>query len=155
MWECETSVEIAAPMDQVYSYLADFRRHADWASGLAEIEPISNGHLGVGSEFKAVETIPGTFVSYSRVTALEPPRRIAWEAWDGRVMRTTWAFELAPVEGGTRLVQRCGFEPTNLLGRLALNLMRKGRVPRENQQSLERIKAILEGGQETAESHGV
>jgi len=146
MWECEVSTEIAAPVEAVYRYLADFPRHKEWSIGVAELEPITNGEIRVGSEFKAAETVPVKFVSFSRITALEPPRRIAWESWDNRTMRVEWAFEIEPVDGRTRLVQRARIQPTSLFGRVMLNLMRKRQVPGENRRSLDRIKATLEAG---------
>ena len=48
------------------------------------------------------------------------------------------------------MVQRCGFEPGNLMGILMLNLVRKRRVPSENQRSLQRIKETLERKPEPA-----
>lgn len=145
MWECQVSTNIAAPPETVYSYLADFQRHKEWSSGVAELEQTTSGPIGVGTEFRAVETVPMKFTSFSRITALEPPTRIAWEAWDGRSFRVEWQFELSPHTDGTRLVQRSRFHPTGLMGKLLLALMRKRQIPAENRQSLERISTILEG----------
>jgi uncharacterized membrane protein len=146
VWETEAHTEIAASADRVYAYLADFPRHSEWSRGVASIEPVTDGTTAVGTEFKATETVPMKFVSYSRITTLEPDRRIAWDAWDGRTMKARWSFELTPTAGGTRVVQRCGFEPTNLIGRVMLTVMRRHQVPKENRQSLERIKSTLERG---------
>ena len=144
MWENAVSVDIAAPIEDVYGYLADFRRHAEWSYGVAEVEPSASANAGVGSEFKASETAPFKLTTFSRITALEPPSRIAWDASDGRHMSVQWSFELRPMDGATRLVERSRWQPTSLLGTIMLNLMRKRQVPKENRQSLERIKAILE-----------
>jgi len=81
MWQSEVNVEINAPMDVVYRRLADFERHSDFSRGLAKVEKITSGPVGVGSQFKALETVPSRFTSYSEITALEAPRRIAWKAW--------------------------------------------------------------------------
>jgi uncharacterized membrane protein len=144
MWETESSIDIAAPVQDVYDYLADFSRHPEWSTGVDEITPAANGPLGVGTELKATETVPGRFTSHTRVTALEPDRRIAWESWDGRTARVQWAFELEEQDGRTHLVQRSCIELTSLLGRILFNLMRKRQMPKENAQSLARIKANLE-----------
>lgn len=146
MWETESRIDIAAPVETVYEYLADFTRHPEWSTGVEELAPVDNGARPptVGTKLQATETVPGRFTSYTRITALEPSRRIAWESWDGRTARVTWAFELTDQNGSTRLHQRARFEPTSLLGRILLAVMRKRQIPGENQQSLARIKANLE-----------
>ncbi len=147
MWQAEVSTDIAAPIEEVYRYLSDFQRHKEWSHGVAELERLNDGPIGVGTELKATETVPGKFTSYTRITALEPPRRIAWDAWvDGMIrMRTQWAFELSSKDGGTYLVERCSWQPISLMAKIMFNLIRKRQIPRENRQSLEQIKAILGG----------
>jgi uncharacterized membrane protein len=146
MWENEVSTEIAARIEDVYDYLADFPRHKEWSHGVAELIPVERGVIGVGTEYRASETAPFKLATFSRITALNPPRHIAWEASDGRNMRVRWSFELGPNDSRTLLVQRSNWEPTSLMGKVALNLMRKRQVPQENRHSLDRIKAILEEG---------
>jgi uncharacterized membrane protein len=146
MWESAVSTDIAAPAEVVYRYLSDFERHKEWSLGVAEMEPLANGPVSVGKEFKASETTPVKFTSFARITTLEPPERIAWEAWDNRVMKVQWAFEMSSRDGTTHLVERSQWQPTNLLGTVIFNLMRKRQIPRENQKSLGRIRAILESG---------
>ena len=38
MWEYETSIDIATPPDEVYRYLADFWRHAEWSMSVAKLK---------------------------------------------------------------------------------------------------------------------
>jgi uncharacterized protein YndB with AHSA1/START domain len=146
MWENEVSTEIAAPVEDVYRYVAHFTRHPEWSIGLATLEPVGDERVEVGSEFAASETVPMKFASRARVVALEPPRRIAWEATDGRLLRVEWALELSPTASGTRLVERSRWQPRNVLGGTILRLWRTRRIPDENCRSLERLKAILEAG---------
>jgi uncharacterized membrane protein len=145
MWETTQQIDIDAPVERVYDYLADFGKHSEWSLGVAELEQTKGDGIEVGAEFTARETTPVEFVSYSRITALDRPRRIGWESWDERTFRVGWAFDLSStVGGGTRLVQRAVFTPAGLFGRIMLRLMRKRQIPKENRQSLERIKGILE-----------
>lgn len=146
MWENEISTYIAAPVEDAYRYLADFTRHKEWSVGVAEMTPVGAGHVGVGSEFAASETVPMKFASHTRVVALEPPRRIAWEATDGQLMRVDWALDLSPADGDTHLVERSRWRPRNALGGAILRLWCTRRIPDENRQSLERLKAIFEAG---------
>jgi uncharacterized membrane protein len=144
MWETETAIDIAAPVETVYEYLADFSRHPEWSTGLEELVPVGKGPVSVGTELKATEKVPARFISYTRITGLEPGRLIAWESWDGRTAQVKWEFELSPQSGSTHLVQRARVEPTSLVGRILLTVMRKRQIPKENARSLAQIKAKLE-----------
>jgi uncharacterized protein YndB with AHSA1/START domain len=143
MFEAEVSVDITAPPEIVYQYLADFRRHPEWSHGLAALEPSDGDAHEVGAEFAATERVPQRFTSFARITALEPARRIAWDAWVPRLMRVEWEIELSPVGDGTRVVQRCRFYPQSLLARALLALVRHRQIPAENRRSLERLCEIL------------
>lgn len=146
MWKCDVATDIAASVDVVYDYLADFQRHREWSTGVGELEQLTPGAISEGTEFKASETVPAKFTSYSRITVLERPRRIAWQSWDNRAFRVQWEFDLSPASGGTHLVQTAQFNPASVFGTIMLNVMRKRQIPRENRQSLERIKDLLERG---------
>ncbi|MBI5304294.1 MAG: SRPBCC family protein [Chloroflexi bacterium] len=143
MWQNEVSIGIAAPIDQVYRYLADFTRHNEWSMSVATIEQTTPGQIGVGAKFKASEILPTKIVSFARITALDAPHRVGWESTDYRVFRTNWEFRMSAPAGGTHLVQHVTFHPLGLLGQILL-LIRKRQVPAENLKSLNRIKKILE-----------
>jgi len=144
MWKNEVSVDISAPVEDVYRRLADFERHSDFARGLAKVERTAGGPIGVGTQFIAQETVPSRFTSYSEITALDPPRRIAWKAWVPGLMRTEWEYVLTPQAGGTHLGQRVQFNGASLAGSLMLHVVRRRQVPRENQATLEAIKVAVE-----------
>jgi hypothetical protein len=53
---CQGSIQIDAPLDQVYSYLADFPRHCEWAQTLERMEQIRAGDsAGVGAQYLTTE----------------------------------------------------------------------------------------------------
>jgi uncharacterized protein YndB with AHSA1/START domain len=143
MWEHEESIDIAAPPDQVYAYLADFARHSEWSMSVTALEQVTPGAVGVGTEFKSSESLPQEFVSFARITALDAPARVAWESTDHQVFRTSWEFITSPKAGGTHLVQRVTFYPISAFGNEFLPV-RQLQVPPENVKSLGRIKEILE-----------
>lgn len=145
MWKNEVHVDIDAPAAEVYRYLADFPRHREWSSArMSELKQLTPGLVGVGSEFEAAETKPNKIVSYSRVTALEPGRAIAWHSWFGKLMAVDWEFELSEAAGITHLVQRSRWQPGNLGMALFHRVVRRRQIPIENLQSLRRIKAAFE-----------
>ena len=47
------------------------------------------------------EIVPGKYVSFCEITALDEPRLIAWKAWVPHVKRTEWEFRLTPTSRGT------------------------------------------------------
>lgn len=144
MWECRVSIDIDRSPEAVFTRLKDLRRHGDFSDGLASVEMTSSGALGVGSQFRAGETVPSRFVSFSEITALDEPRLIAWKAWVPHVMRTRWRFDIERRDGGTRLTQTSQWEAAGPPGWLMLNLHRKRHVPEENRRTLARIKEVLE-----------
>jgi len=148
MWETEVGIDIEAPASEVYEYLADFPRHREWSSAaMIYLKQLTPGPIGVGSEFEAAETVPGKVVTHSRITALEPNRRIAWHAWLWKLTAVDWEFVLSRRESTTHLVQRSawqiGIGPVGAL-LLPLRLIRRRQIPAENRRSLERIKVVLE-----------
>lgn len=143
MWSNQVSIEISAPPEQVFHYLSDFARHGEWSMSVASLEQITSGPIQVGAEFKSHETIPIEFDSFARITALDEPTRIAWEATDHKVFRTVWEFEIRPNETSTHLTQRVIFYPISDMGNEFLPI-RQPQVEPENLASLGRIKQILE-----------
>lgn len=143
MWKNEVSIDIAAPPERVFRYLADFARHGEWSMSVTTLEQITPGPVGVGTEFKSTETLPQKFVSFARITALDAPALVAWESTDHQVFRTSWELEIRPTAGGTHLVQRVTFHPISEFGKEFLSV-RNLQVEPENLKSLARLKQILE-----------
>jgi Polyketide cyclase / dehydrase and lipid transport len=144
MWQSEVSIEIKAPVEFVFGRLSDITRHSDFSDGLAKVEQLTPGPAGVGTWYRSEETVPGKYVSYSEITALEEPRRIAWKAWVPHVMRTEWEYRLTPRSCDIRVVQVSRWWPSGPIGFVMLHLHRKRNAARENQASLKRIKSRLE-----------
>ena len=144
MWQNQVSIEINAPPETVYAYLQDLSRHSEWSSNVRKIE-LTNGAAGtVGAEYTASEEVPKGLTSYARITALDAPRRIAWQSTDHRVFRTEWEFLIAPKNGGTELTQHVEFYPLTLPANVILYLFRVPVVAKEDRASLERIKEHAE-----------
>ena len=145
MWQSSVSVEIGATPEAVYRRLEDFTKHSEFSDGLATVEQLTPGPIGVGTRFKSEETVPRRYVSFSEITGLQEPGLIAWRAWVPGVMRTEWEFRITPAAEGTHLEQVSRWWPTGPIGLLMLNLHRKRNAPRENLASLEQVKRVLEG----------
>jgi uncharacterized membrane protein len=145
MWLSEVSIDISAPAAEVYRYLADFPRHCEWSSAtITHLKQLTPGPITAGSEFEAAESVPSKILTYSRITALEPSRRIAWHSWYRKLITADWEFLLAEDNGVTHLVQRSRWQPGNAGMAMFHRLVRRRRIPVENRASLERIKTALE-----------
>src|SRR5215471_18231311 len=134
MWQSEVSIDIDAPVSEVYRYLADFPRHKEWAyARMAYLEQVTPGPIQVGSEFAAAETVPFRAVTHSRITALEPGSRVAWRAWFSKGSAFDWELVLSESDGGTHLVQRTVWHSALLFRALTwpLVVLRRRQMPVE------------------------
>jgi uncharacterized protein YndB with AHSA1/START domain len=158
------SVTIDAPLEQVYAYLADLPRHAEWAQSVIALKMVRPGDAtGLGAVYRTAERqgwqsdrrpgeplsrgVPGD--TMCEVTELTPPRRIAWRSWvaiPGVVHQGDYAFDLAAAPGGARLTQSIRLYD-NWLGDIVNRLVFRTTVAKAHGQwaaSLQNIKLILE-----------
>ena len=54
----ETAVDIQAPKDQIYNYVADFPRHTEWNHQPQQMTSLTSGPARVGSQYKTEEDLP-------------------------------------------------------------------------------------------------
>lgn len=164
-------VDIAAPVERVYSYLADFLRHCEWAQTVERLELTKPGSSdGVGAVYKTFERQAlhsdrppeGSFPERAKkettsceVTELQPNRRIAWSAHPTPItfgVQSNLAFDFRPAEpGGTRLTQTIEVTQPKASRFIYSRLMHKEDPDRleeklrdQFQASLENIKTIVE-----------
>jgi uncharacterized membrane protein len=163
------SVTIAAPVERVYAYLADFPRHCEWAQTLERMEQQRAGDAnGIGARYLTFERqafqadrkprgpMPAKAFkgkTLAEVRELAPNRRIAWHSHPVPRMRI-WAdiaFDLAPEGNGAKLTQTIrmhqGWLPLQLFARLAFKSTPAAMEEKARAQwaaSLQNIKTILE-----------
>jgi uncharacterized protein YndB with AHSA1/START domain len=140
----ERQITINAPAEKVFSYLADFPRHTEWAANPLRIEQTSSGPVGVGTTFASVgHQLGRDWKDKLTVTEVVLNEKIVFES-DGKAGRFRHYFLLQEEGEGTRLTK--GTEtlhmpfPFNLLAPIG-NIM----TPRQFDSDLRRIKAKLEG----------
>jgi uncharacterized membrane protein len=139
----EERISIDAPAGQVYDYVADFRRHPEWAGNDLQVTPSSEGPVAVGSTFSTTAKQFGTQREQSTVTELEPGSAFAWES-TGALGRAHHRFSLAGDGASTRLTKSAQIvEPTFLAKLTSWKLARD--IPKGLRSDLANIKAHLEG----------
>lgn len=167
----QRSITIAAPVERVYGYLADFPKHCEWAQTLEHMEQTRPGTAGgAGAVYKTYERqafqadrVPGgpmpdkasKSATVCEVTELSPYQRIAWSAHPvpiGLGIHARLAFDFAESrDGGTQLTQSIAMSqpwlPTQLISRVLFKMTPEAMAAKSRAQwdaSLENIRAILE-----------
>jgi hypothetical protein len=162
-------ITIHAPVATVYAYLADFTRHPEWVRNVSKVVQVSPGPVGVGTVFKTSEGPPpvafrrkakmmvqfllgvlGGAKTYSeaKITVLDPPCRIAWQAGipqgDGFFNLAEWEFLLEPLGSDTALTERFVWKPQNSTAERMVGAAGAGGLEQAVAQSLEELKQRLE-----------
>lgn len=94
----EHSVEIDAPVEQVFGYVDDFTRTREWMYGLHRIEPVGDQLHGVGAEYDGVMKVGVSMTSRIRCTAYEENRLIELDSVRGIKNTQRWTFTALPGE---------------------------------------------------------
>lgn len=138
----ESTVVIERPVEEVFGLVLDLEkiiRSAD--PDVESVEKTPEGPIGAGTTFWLRRNAPGRHREFTRYTAVEPNRKIEFEARFGPVAPTgSLTFEQA--NGGTRVTFRGDPNPVGPFKLLSPLIARKGQ--RAWDKRLARIKAILE-----------
>jgi uncharacterized protein YndB with AHSA1/START domain len=165
----QTSITIQAPLEKVYAYLVDFRRHPEWAQNLSKVQQTSSGPMGVGTTFRTHEGPPPVSLiaklkmmmyvilgllsgakpySIAKITILEANRRIAWQAGipkgEGFFNLAEWEFVLEPQGTSTRLTQYFHWKPQNPTAERMVRAASMQQLERSCAVSLQQLKRRLE-----------
>ena len=163
-------VDVDAPVERVYDYLADFLKHCEWAQTLERMELEQPGQSnGVGAVYLTYERqamqsdrppqgpMPDKgFKGKTKctVTELVPTRRIAWKAHPVPVsmgIHAALSFDLEPApNGGTIVKQNIQMHqpwlPTQIFARAVFRMNPAEMAPRGEAQwqaSLDNIRQLL------------
>lgn len=142
MIQLEDSIVIQRPIAEVFAYVSDLRNAPQWQTGLLEVRKISDGALGVGSQFTFVRKFLGQRLEASnQFTRYEPLSLISFVTNSGPVhVENSYLFEAAPE--GTRLTCKLEMRPQGF-SRLAEPLIAAS-VRREMAAEFGYLKDLLE-----------
>jgi hypothetical protein len=141
-YRSETLIE--APIEVVFDYVSDLRKHGEWAQHQLRIEPAAETKTnGAGAAFASTAHQMGLDTKNSLViTEVQWPLRFAFEA-EGREGRFRHSFDLEPAGGGTRLTKAFEVLHWTLLAMMAAPVF-AWLGPRNLRKDLQRIKARIE-----------
>ena len=131
----EESIEIAKPVEVVYTLIRDLERAPDWQDSLESVD------VQAGKEVRYIggRKHESTFV----IQEDDPPRRLAITS-DSGPASVRASFDLQPSGDGTRVDFTLDIELRGV-ARFAGGMV-KGAVQRGAQDSLRRLKELVEGG---------
>ena len=121
------NINVNAPREKAYAYVADLSRHGEWASSADHmtIKPDQPGEPAVGKTYSAEGTLLGKRnTSKVTITSLEPPDRIEFEYEDSRGSGGH-VFTFEPQEGGTLITRQLYGIKQPFFGPLLLRIFKK------------------------------
>ena len=139
------TIEVAAPPEKVYAYVADLARHGEWGSEAdhMSITPESPGAPAVGKTYSAEGTLLGKRnPSKVVITELDPPRRVEFEYEDSRGSGGH-VFTFTPQNGGTLVSRQLYGIKQPFFGPLLLRIFKK-KIDVNYNGALQNLKTKLE-----------
>ena len=139
------TVTIKAPQARVFEYLADVSRHGEWGSSddRMKIAAEKPGPPAVGGRYQADALLNGKEnKSAVTITALEPPKRIAFDAEDSNSV-FHHEFILTPEGDGTRFERRVTMTKGPFYFPLVLRIF-KSTVVKNYNGAMENLKTKME-----------
>ena len=136
---------IKAPQARVFEYLADVSRHGEWGSSddRMKIAAEKPGPPAVGGRYQADALLNGKQnKSTVTITALEPPKRIAFDAEDSNSV-FHHEFILTPEGDGTRFERRVTMTKGPFYFPLVLRIF-KSTVVKNYNGAMENLKTKME-----------
>ncbi|MGH2597034.1 MAG: SRPBCC family protein, partial [Actinomycetota bacterium] len=138
----EDRISIDAPAGQVFDYVSDFPRHAEWSGNGLQVTKTTEGPVAVGTLFSTTAKQFGTQREQSTVTELSPGSAFAWES-KGALGLARHRFSLSGDGGSTTLTKSAEIVEPTFLAKLTSWKLSKD-IPAGLHRDLAKIKAHLE-----------
>lgn len=108
------NVDVTRPITEVFEYWADLERSPEWAAPVIERRKLTDGPVGVGTRYRAVDRFPGRTVTFElEITEFVPQERMA-AVWF-EPMGGGWTATFAETDGGTQVALSASVEPTGVM----------------------------------------
>ncbi len=141
MTKIHRSIEINAPIKEVYAYIDDPTKDPEWITSMIDVKDVTG--TGVGKHFKWTYKMAGIKLNGESTFKEDiPEKQIVVESKGG--VESTWAFNLEHRNNVTVLNLDIDYKiPVPVLGKLAEKVLMK-RNERETEMGLTNIKEKLE-----------
>jgi uncharacterized membrane protein len=147
MKRIEASVEIDAPVVDVFGYASDWSRWEDWWEGVSHFRPTTEVKRGNGARYAYKAWMAGMTVNLE-TEIHEFTENVGWKgvATKGPPHRTQWLFETK--KGKTQLTYILEYDlPWFVLGPILDALLMRPGWQRMLEHSLQNLKTHFEGQQ--------
>ena len=145
MANVHTSIDIAAPVDQVWNLVTDLKRLDEWVSIHRDFPTPPPADVREGTSFQQTLAVAGTpFAVNWTAVKVDGPQTLAWEGTGpaGTTARTTYTLEAE--NGGTRFGYDNDFKlPAGKVGEAVSGVV-AGQAEREANDSLAKLKQLAE-----------
>ncbi len=74
---------VAAPVDRVFAVVSDIDQRPNWVGMAQERSRIGDGPVGAGTQYRAVDKMPGRTATYTQTIERIEPNELFAESWDG------------------------------------------------------------------------
>ena len=141
------SVEISRSPEDVFAYLTDFSRSAEWQENLVSASVEGGGPVSVGSRVNMTRRIGrGERKMINEVTEHNPPRSFAFHGIEGPIRAVGKGTVESVGDGaGSRFTMELDFEGHGI-GKLLVPLVVRRQARSDMAKSQARLKARLESG---------
>ena len=142
----DAQITIAAPIDTVWDTIMDSARLKDWVTIHKTVKNASPSPLHKGATMDQAMVLRGvTFKVHWTLAEVDRPRRAEWTGAGPAHSQARITYALEEVDGGTLFKYTNEFHPPGgRLGRLAGRVIVGGTSEREANNSLAKLKALLE-----------
>jgi uncharacterized membrane protein len=141
MLKVESTTVISRPVEEVFALLSNLENYPKWSSAFLEVQKTSEGPIGVGTTWRAVQKAFGQRLeSEVEVTEYEPNRMWTQKGRSPFPVQVQATFE--GVDGGTRVNLRLEGEPGGFF-RLAEPLL-ASMAKRNIEGDLANLKDLME-----------
>ena len=141
MAKIEKSITINAPVQKVFSYIADPMAQPEWLISMMTVKDVSGS--GVGQHFRWTYKMAGVLLEgETTVTEHIPNKRRVTQTKGGAT--STWIFNFETLDGGIKVELSIEYTiPVPVIGKLAEKIVLK-RNEREADLAMENIKEKME-----------
>jgi uncharacterized membrane protein len=134
---------IKRPIEDVFSFVANFENHPKWEKNFQNVKLLSPAPTGVGTTYECEMKLPGQSVtSKFEITEFEPNRKISFEGEAAGPAKPKGSFLFETVPGGTKLTL-CPRPEFRGFFRLLEPIM-AGYIRKQNEDHLGNLKRLLE-----------
>jgi carbon monoxide dehydrogenase subunit G len=145
MASIEVSVDIARPQDEVFAYVTDASRFAEWQAGVVGGYMEDGAGTTVGSKCMTTRRIGGAErKATAQVTRRDPPRAWAVRGIDGPIRaNVNVAVEPLDASNRSRVTIALDFEGRGI-GKLLIPLIVRRQARKEMPANIQRLKSQIE-----------